>query len=119
MSLGLCDENKKRWTRLVEARTMRGLTQRQVAALIGVEQGNFCEYEAGRRTPNADKVRKLAVALKVPTYFLFGLEWAGEVGVDGIPLSDAEVALVRAYRGSGRAARGAFDRLAAAAAPRA
>lgn len=103
----------KRWTRLVEARAMRGLTQRQVADLVGIGQSHYCDYEAGKQMPRVDKVRGLAKALDVPSDFLFDLDLPKDSGVDGIPLSDAEVELVRAYRRSSRAGQKEFDAMAA------
>lgn len=103
----------KRWTRLVEARAMRGLTQRQVAALVGIGQSHYCDYEAGKQMPKVDKVKSLAKALDVPSDFLFDIDLPKDSRVDGIPLSDAEVELVRAYRRSTRAGHKEFDAMVA------
>ena len=103
----------KRWTRLVEARAMRGLTQRQVAALVGIGQSHYCDYDAGKQMPKVDKVKSLAKALDVPSDFLFDIDLPKDSGVDGIPLSDAEVELVRAYRRSTRAGHKEFDAMVA------
>ena len=92
---------------------MRGLTQRQVAALVGIGQSHYCDYEAGKQMPKVDKVKSLAKALDVPSDFLFDIDLPKDSGVDGIPLSDAEVELVRAYRRSTRAGHKEFDAMVA------
>lgn len=104
----------KRWTRLVEARNARELTQSQVAEAIHDNQSHYCDYEAGKRIPRVDKLQRIAVALDVSADFLLDLEGPVQGAVDGIPLSTAEAALVRAYRRSREEAQAAFDGLVAA-----
>lgn len=46
-------------------RTRRGLTQKQVASMIGVDHSSLSYWESGRRTPRLDALRRLARALRV------------------------------------------------------
>lgn len=48
-------------------RTAAGLSQAQLAKLVGVSQATVSRWEAGVMTPNADKLRSLARALGVKT----------------------------------------------------
>ena len=49
----------------IEARRERaGLTQDQLARLVGVTQGTVAKYEAGKRMPSWPVLRKLAEHLK-------------------------------------------------------
>lgn len=50
---------------LVQLRKSKGLTQDQMAELTGVHINSIRSYEAGRATPSADVVKKIAIALSV------------------------------------------------------
>ena len=107
----------KRWTRLVEARRMRGLTQRDMAKLTGVQQSHYCDYEAGKLTPGTEKVKSFAVALGVSMDWLLGVDPPEDVVVDGIPLSEEEEALIRVYRSSEQGGREEIERLVCGSQP--
>ena len=81
--------------------------------MVGIGQSHYCDYDAGKQMPKVDKVKSLAKALDVPSDFLFDIDLPKDSGVDGIPLSDAEVELVRAYRRSTRAGHKEFDAMVA------
>lgn len=48
------------------ARNAQGLTQRQLAAKIGVWPAVLCHWETCARTPNVDSLVRVALALGVP-----------------------------------------------------
>lgn len=50
---------------LKNVRARSGMTQLQVAELLGVTQPTYAEYESGRGSPSLDLVEKLAKAFKV------------------------------------------------------
>lgn len=92
---------------------MRGLTQRDMATLTGVQQSHYCDYEVGKLTPGMDKVRSFAAAIGVSTDWLLGLDMPEDAAVDGIPLSEDEAELVRAYRRSNKGGLAQIERLIA------
>lgn len=60
--------------RLREMRERKGLTQRQVAPLIGVKTANALSlYERGLRCPDPDVVSKLAILYETTSDYLLGL----------------------------------------------
>lgn len=48
-------------------RLRAGYSQAQLAEIIGMKQPNVCEFEAGKRKPNIDTLKKLADALGIST----------------------------------------------------
>jgi DNA-binding XRE family transcriptional regulator len=48
-------------------RLRAGLSQAQLAEIIGMKQPNICEFEVGKRKPNIDTLKKLAAALSSTT----------------------------------------------------
>lgn len=66
--------------RLVELRKQKGLTQQQLAELVGVHTQQLKRYEGGISQPTFDVIRNMAMALGVSSdYLLFG---EGERGPD-------------------------------------
>lgn len=53
------------------ARTMRGLSQEELAERIGKDQKAISKYELGQRRMFATEIPKLAAALDVPIIFFF------------------------------------------------
>ena len=87
--------------RIREARTKAGLTQKQVAGLVGVSNHSVWCWEAGKMKPNADHLIELAYLFEVSTESLFGMnvveaELLNEADVSfrgsiaGLPLEDLE-----------------------------
>lgn len=63
-----------RWTfgnRLREERTAQGLTQEQLAELVGVDSKTVSRAENGRHNISIDLVARFAHALDVPSWMLF------------------------------------------------
>lgn len=59
--------------RMLEARERKGLTQTDLAKLIGGKQTQVATYETGDRYPNTDTLGKIAQALQVSADYLMGL----------------------------------------------
>lgn len=64
--------------RLKEARLMRGLSQKQLGILAGIDRfvasARMNQYERGVHAPDFKTVIALAKVLEVPTAFLFCIE---------------------------------------------
>ncbi len=61
--------------RVKEIRTMRGLTQSNVADMLGISFQQLQKYETGANRVSASRMFELAQLLKVPpAYFFEGLE---------------------------------------------
>lgn len=68
-------------TRLRQAREMRGLSQAELGEKAALQASAVSHFEAGRRSPSFDNLRKLADALNVQVDFLLGrVEQSYEVG---------------------------------------
>ena len=57
---------------LREVREKRGMSQQILAERAGLQATAISHFEAGRRSPSFDNLRKLADALEVTTDFLLG-----------------------------------------------
>ncbi|WP_394405328.1 helix-turn-helix domain-containing protein [Streptococcus sp. 20-1249] len=57
---------------LKQKRLERGLTQQEVADILGVFQGSYANWEKGNREPNFDNLIKLAEIFYVTTDELLG-----------------------------------------------
>lgn len=60
-------------------RMLKGWTQGELAARLGLSQGYLCDLEHGKRSPTLDVVQRLAAALGGPVgtmaeVVLFGIE---------------------------------------------
>lgn len=54
-----------------ECREEKGLTQEQVADLVGLSQETISQYENGARTPNVITAKKIANVLEKPLDSIF------------------------------------------------
>lgn len=80
--------------KLRHLRKEKNLTQKQLAALIGVKNSVISFYEVGDRFPSPEVIRKLAIALHVSTDYLLGIEKNETIDVSG--LDEKEKSLIRA-----------------------
>jgi transcriptional regulator with XRE-family HTH domain len=62
--------------RLLRARRVREMTQRQLADKAGLPHGSISHFESGLRKPSFDNLIKLADALGMTTDYLLGREMA-------------------------------------------
>ena len=68
--------------RLKELRKAKGVTQRQMADLLGIAERNYQRYETGVVDPTSSNAMKLADFFEVPTDYLLGRDkfWRDEDG---------------------------------------
>lgn len=57
------EKRHKPMFKLIVRRKEKGLTQGELAALIGIERYNICNYETGVSRPRTETLEKLAAAL--------------------------------------------------------
>lgn len=48
---------------LKKARLAKGYTQQQVADAMGITNSTYCGYETGKRQPDVEKIKQLAIIL--------------------------------------------------------
>lgn len=73
--------------RLREARKMAGLSQAQVAKMLGLHRPSISEAEAGNRKVSADEITKLAEIYDV------SLSWLLGEGADKLDIHDDKIQL--------------------------
>ena len=78
--------------KLKTLRTVRGLTQQQLATRIGITKSVISSYESSMRSPSLDSLKKIALTFGVTTDYLLGLKGARSVDVTG--LTEEEVSVV-------------------------
>ena len=86
--------------RLKEIRLKRGLTQKEVADVIGCSAGAYSKYEVGDREPSLDVLDKLADYYDVSVDYLIG-----RAVTSSSALSNKEMQLIEKYRSSDRFVR--------------
>lgn len=74
--------------RLRQLRKQKNLTQKQLAALVGVKNSIISFYEVGERMPSPEMVVKLASALNVSTDYLLGMNKTETMDVSGLDDND-------------------------------
>ena len=58
--------------RLRLLRSEKGVSQKQVASVLGITEDGYQNYEVGRRKPNFDIIPSIADFFDVSTDYLFG-----------------------------------------------
>ena len=81
-------ENMEFGQKLKSLRLQNNLTQKQLAAQLGVKNSVISFYEVGDRTPSLDIVIKLASVFHVSTDYLIGLEKGESVDISGLDEND-------------------------------
>ena len=59
--------------KIKQARIQKGITQREVAAQLGITLGCYAHYENGIREPSIELLPKLCIALDISADYLLGL----------------------------------------------
>ncbi len=77
--------------RLRTLRRQRGLTQQQLASLVGVRNSVISFYEVGERVPSPGVVIRLAAAFGVSTDYLLGVSAARAIDVTGLDEEDISI----------------------------
>lgn len=72
---------------LKKARLNMGLTQQQVADIMGITKSTYCGYETGKRQPDVAKIKQLASVLNTSGDIL--LETGFEHKVDSDKFNEA------------------------------
>lgn len=78
---------------LKRARIAQGLTQQQVADLMGITNSTYCGYETGKRQPDVAKIKQLASALNTSGDVLLETGFASEREADGLESAKLNEAL--------------------------
>lgn len=68
MNIMTLEERKELGNRLKQARKEKGLSQEELANLIGLKVGTVSKYEQGDRTPGIGKLQLIANALECDIY---------------------------------------------------
>ena len=77
--------------RLKKLRKQKGLTQKQLAELIGVKNSIISFYEVGDRIPSPEIIIKLSAVLNSSTDYLLGVEKGKNIDITGLDSDDEEV----------------------------
>lgn len=86
--------------RLRQLRKSNKFTQKQLAALIGVQNTMISFYEVGERIPSPEMIIKLASVFHVTTDYLLGIEKSESINIAGLNEQDKQLvyALVERLR---------------------
>ena len=74
-------------TLLQRVRESKGITQEQMARLLGVTRAAYANWEQGIRTPPADMALRIAAILGYPAEALFGELLAARKGYSNAKLA--------------------------------
>ena len=101
----MTEERSRRWenigNRIKEARVKAGMTQAEVANLVGVSPHAVWSWESGRAKPRHDHLLELAHRCEVTTDWLLGrevveaevlkeMDFSFRKSVEGLPMEDLE-----------------------------
>lgn len=68
--------------RMAELLKKQGLTQKQLAELVGVTEATISRYMSGERTPKSGILANIATALHTTSDYLLGTELEGDLEND-------------------------------------
>ncbi len=60
--------------RLVELRKERGLSQKEVAKMLGIDRSNYSKYELGKLEVNPAMIRNLTEIYNVSADYIIGIK---------------------------------------------
>lgn len=92
----LSEDRKIIASRLRTAREMAGLSQAQVAKLLGLHRPSVSEMEAGRRRVSADELTRLAEIYSIDMGWLAGSELESEHDDERIRFAARQLAKLKA-----------------------
>ena len=81
-------------SKLKELRTQAGMTQQQLATLVGVTKSVISFYELRERAPSPDVLIKCAGIFHVSSSYLLGIDKSDTLDISG--LSESDIAILRA-----------------------
>ena len=79
--------------RIEEARLNQGISQAQLARMLGVTKETVSKWESGDKEPTPEHLRDLGTVLKVSSDHLLGIERQQVISVQG--LKDEDVCLLQ------------------------
>ena len=74
--------------KIKELRQSVGMTQKQLADLLGVTSSVVSYYELSERTPSPDVLIKLSAIFHVSTDYLLGLDKTESIAISGLSEDD-------------------------------
>ena len=80
-------------TRIEEARLKEGISQAQLARMLGVTKETVSRWESGDKEPTPEHLRDLTIVLKVSGDYLLGIDRQQIISVKG--LKDEDVSLLQ------------------------
>lgn len=83
--------------RLTEQRILRKLSQKDVAASVGVSVSVISNYERGERTPSVETLMSLAGLYRCSVDYLLGIEKSSGVSIDSDSLTDEQKHLLQLF----------------------
>lgn len=95
--------------KLKELRERAGLTQKQLAAQMGMAACTISQYENQERIPSPSSVIKMSAVLHVSTDYLFGIDSIQRADLSGLTEQDIELVerLVESMREKNKKIKGA------------
>ena len=81
--------------RLKTARKACGLTQSQVAGILGIDRSAYTYYETGKSTPTLENIRRLAAMFNVDISWLLGMPPAEDALCEGDNAFEADAEISR------------------------
>lgn len=76
---------------LKELRQKAGMTQKDLAAKVGVTKSVISYYELSERSPSPEILMKLATIFHVSTDFLLGIQKQDTLDLTGLSIEDREL----------------------------
>lgn len=100
--------------RIKEAREARGISQRKLAAVLGLSPGSVCRYESpdDKNGPSTEMWIKMAEYFHVPVDYLMGLDNEKTAAPEGSGLDEDTLKLARRYQSMNAEGRKAMRALA-------
>ena len=86
--------------RLTEQRLLRKMSQKDVAAAVGVSVSVISNYEHGERTPSVETLMSLAGLYRCSVDYLLGIDKGNSVGIDTSMLNEKQVVLLQEFLSS-------------------
>ena len=107
--VGISMDNIKFGRFIRESRQAKGLTQKQLAAQMGVAACTISQYENQERIPSPPSVIKMSAVLHVSTDYLFGIDSIQRADLSGLTEQDIELVerLVESMREKNKKIKGA------------
>ncbi|MDC8803910.1 XRE family transcriptional regulator [Halomonas pacifica] len=87
-------EDEKVGQRIIRARKEAGMTQQQLATILGVSRPAVAQWEKGKTSPSAENLRNVATATAKPLIYFFTGAGVGTEEFDEAPRMRGQVPLI-------------------------